>query len=233
MGSKTKREVIHLPASSTKETVSYVLGRHIKNQKPADILGPRLTMPKTRNGKQGVHRLSHRVAFNVLWIQSILCRLGRFLVWGLHASQPSGAGHSGFSILQSPTSASQLWLGILSSPFSECCAPGFVQLSRPCHSGLISNVSFPSIVFTSAHLQVPVHCSKSPLPSTSPPSHAEHWVPWPCLIFLRCPFQGMSWFLAHCRGRDLFPPWTCQTPGPVRPMAMLPRTDRNSANSEA
>lgn len=34
-------------------------------------------------------------------------------------------------------------LGILSSPFSECCAPGFVQLSLSCHSGLISNVSFP------------------------------------------------------------------------------------------
>lgn len=66
-------------------------------------------MPKTRNGKQSVHRLSHRVAFNVLWIQSLLCRLGRFLVWGLHASQASGAGHSSFSILHSPASASQLW----------------------------------------------------------------------------------------------------------------------------
>lgn len=109
MGSKTKREVVHLPAPSTKETVSYVLGRHNKNQKAADILGRHLTRPKTRNGKQSVHRLSHSMAFNVLWIQSILCRLGRSLVWGLHASQASGAGHSSFSILYSPASASQLW----------------------------------------------------------------------------------------------------------------------------
>lgn len=124
-------------------------------------------------------------------------------------------------------------LGILSSLSSECCAPGFVQLSLSCHSGLISNVSFPPVVFTLSHFQVPVHCSKSPLPPASPPSHAEHWVSWECLFFLRCPFQAMSWFLAHCRGRDLFPPWTCPTQGPVRPMAMLRRTDCNSANSEA
>lgn len=222
MGSKTKREVIHLPASSTKETVSYVLGWHIKNQKAADILGPCLTMPKTRNG----NKVS--IDFPTGWPSMCFefnpaVQAGEVLSVGPAClsffSHALGTLASLFFTVQQVHPS--FGLGIHSSLFSECCAPGFVKLSLSCHSGFISNVSFPSTVFTSSHFKVPTHCSKSPLPSTSPPSHAGHWVSWQCLIFLRCPFQGMSWFLAHCRGRVLFPSWSCQMQGPVSPMAML------------
>lgn len=49
----------------------------------------------------------------------------------------------------------------------------------------------------------PIHCTKSRLPSTSPPSPGLHWVSWQWPVFLGYSLQRMVLFLAHCRGQRL------------------------------